>query len=157
MTNQATLDDPRTHAGEATTERHPNRPRYDDVNTPVIVLIGVISAVVTLVTIWAIEGLYYQWRSEMVRERNYDVTNPRQVDLINAQKAKLLGDPGQQIEPLDAVIPDVIDRYKIEPNGESPAESGNQGDVEEASGEASDEASGEAPNGENNNSGGAGD
>jgi hypothetical protein len=104
----------------------PDRPSYDDINTPVIVLIGVISAVVTLLTIWAVEGLYYHWHNGLVRELTYERANPLQADVIAAQRDLLvIGDEERQYKPLDSVVPEVIERYKI---GQQTGESGASGE-----------------------------
>lgn len=105
---------------ETTNENHDNadshggrqRPSYDDVNTPVVILIGVISMVVTFLTIWFVEGIYYQWQNKLVTERNYDVSNPIQADIINGQKAILEGDDEKGIVALDSVVGDIVSRYK---------------------------------------------
>ncbi len=67
------------------------------------------------------EGLYYHWHSDLVRERNYDVTNPRQVDLIDAQKEQLLGVPDKGYASLESVIPRVIDEYRTGDATQDPA------------------------------------
>ena len=41
-------------------------PSYDDVNTPVIVLVGAISALVTLLTIMFVQGLCYHWQNSFL-------------------------------------------------------------------------------------------
>ena len=47
------------------TDTHGERtkPRYDDVNVPVVFLIGIISAIVTFLTIMFVQGLYYHWQA----------------------------------------------------------------------------------------------
>ena len=116
----------------ADSRKHPN---YDDINTPVVVLIGFISLVVTLLTIWAVEGLYYHWYSDLVQTRKYSLENTRPIDQINAQKEQLLGVPDREYASLDSVIPQVLNKYKSEEKtddaaGES-AESSRESDAAE--------------------------
>ncbi len=138
MTNPTTTEN-RTFS-DIGPDAHPDaRPSYDDINTPVIVLIGVISAVVTLLTIWAVEGLYYHWHSRLVRERNYDVANPRQADLINAQKELLIaGDEEKKYLTLESVIPDVIAKYKINREPDEAASSDKKASRDKESGNGGD-------------------
>ena len=101
------------NAAEAADHAAPGRvrPSYDDINVPVILLIGVISAIITLLTIWLVEGLYYRWNNQLVRERTYGIVNSRQVDEINSQKEQLNGVPDLGYESLDSVVPDVLTRF----------------------------------------------
>ncbi len=87
-------------------------PSYDDINTPVIVLVGVISAILTFLTIAFVEGLSHHWQNGLIQTLNYEVANPRQVDLINSQKAVLEGDEKTGVISLQQVIPDVIAKYR---------------------------------------------
>ena len=96
-----------THAASHSHER----PSYDDINVPVVLLIGVISAIGTFLTIWFVEGIYYHWKNGLVREISYDVTNLRQVELLDGQKAVLEGDEEMGIASLESVISDVVARY----------------------------------------------
>lgn len=111
------------------------KPSYDDINVGVVLLIGVISAVLTLFVIWFVEGLYYRWESSLVRERNYDVTNPRQVDTLNAQKALVTqGDAEQGIASLASVADAVVEQYK---HAESSSEGGAAAHGDDHGGDAS--------------------
>ena len=65
-------------------------PSYDDINTPVIVLVGAISALVTLLTIMFVQGLCYHWQNSYLRKRSAEVENMPAVVQIDAQKAELL-------------------------------------------------------------------
>lgn len=115
MENQSTSSEP---AGETR-----NRPSYDDVNTPVIVLVGFISAIATLLTIWAVEGLYYHWERD-VQTRNMNIENYRLIDEINAQKDQLKGVPEMEYVSLESVVPTILEKYRPQPpagNGEESA------------------------------------
>jgi len=71
-----------SHAGHQT-------PSYDDVNTPVIVLVGAISALVTLLTIMFVQGLCYHWQNSYLRMRSAQVENMPAVVQIDTQKSEL--------------------------------------------------------------------
>lgn len=118
---------PDHHASDTAHSGHHEsaRPSYDDINIGVVILIGVISTAVTLATIWFVEGIYHHWHNGLVRERNFDVTNPIQAEIINKQKMVLDGDAERGIASLESVIPAVIDKF------------GNKTSADHASGEAS--------------------
>ncbi len=65
-------------------------PSYDDVNTPVIVLVGAISALVTLLTIMFVQGLCYHWQNSYLKRRSAEVENMPAVVQIDTQKAELM-------------------------------------------------------------------
>ncbi len=67
------------------------KPHYDDINTPVIVLVGVLSTIVTIATIALVQGLCYQWEKwELNSERKQVVNYPATVE-VTKQKAELDG------------------------------------------------------------------
>jgi hypothetical protein len=130
-TSHATTDH---HASDQSQSGHhsPARPSYDDINVGVVILIGVISTAVTLATIWFVEGIYYHWHNGLVRERNFDVTNPIQADIIHKKKLVLDGDTERGITSIESVMPTVIQRFEKK----KPAE--------QASGKATDDHTGES-------------
>ncbi len=119
-TTHATTDH---HASDHSTSSHhvPARPSYDDINVGVVILIGVISAVITLATIWFVEGIYYRWYNGVLRERNFDVINPIQADIIHKQKIVLDGDAEQGVASIESVMPTVIQRFANKTAADHPA------------------------------------
>ncbi len=118
-----TLENPPETTDPAAPAR--TRPSYDDINVPVVFLIAIISAVLTLLVIWLVEGMYYRWHSDLVLERKDNVVNTRQSDQIEAQKNQVtVGDPELGYEPLNSVIPDVVDKFKTGPNDGNRSDSG---------------------------------
>ena len=71
-----------------TTHAH-ETPSYEDLNTPVIVLVGAISAIVTLLTILFVQGLYYHWSNSYTQKRLEQTGVMPAVAEINEQKAAL--------------------------------------------------------------------
>ena len=67
------------------------RPRYDDINTTVVLIVGVVSAIITLLTIWFVQGIAYQWENSYIRDRSLGTPNTPVQELINNQKAMLTG------------------------------------------------------------------
>ena len=65
-------------------------PSYDDVNTPVIVLVGVISALFTVLTIMFVQGLCYHWQNNYLMTRSAPPENMPAVIEIDKQKEELL-------------------------------------------------------------------
>ena len=94
-------------------DRHGNvRPRYDDINTPVVVLVGVISTVLTVLIIAFVQGLCLQWQNNLVDLNSRSVANQGVEDVLDAQKKKLLGEPTSKILGVAEVVPDVLEKYK---------------------------------------------
>ena len=110
------------------------RPSYDDVNIPVVVLVGVISMVLTFVTIWFVEGVYYQWNNNLVLERSYEVDNTIQSETIARQVKVLDGVEEKGITSLDSVIDGVVGQFKNE-HADHADDSHAEGTDEDAHGE----------------------
>jgi hypothetical protein len=70
------------------------RPSYDDVNTPVIVLIGAISAIVTLLVVMFVQGLCYHLQNSYERQRAAQVEHRPSREVVEAQKKVLDGGDG---------------------------------------------------------------
>ena len=92
-----------------TTHGHGEAPRYDDINTPVVLLVGAISALVTLLTIMFVQGLCYNWQNSFLRKRSVKSENMPAVIQINEQKAVLAG--GENIVPIDEAMKKVVTSY----------------------------------------------
>ena len=88
---------------------HDEVPSYDDINTPVIVLVGAISAIVTLITIMFVQGLCYHWQNSYLTRRSKEVENMPAVVEINKQKEVLEG--GDGIVPIEDAMKKVVATY----------------------------------------------
>ncbi len=76
-------------SGDARNAAGRTRPHYDDVNVPVVVLIGIISAVLTFLTIAFVQGLWSYWNAAFVDNS----PNPAIMEIIDSQKALLTANP----------------------------------------------------------------
>lgn len=92
--------------------KHDNdAPEYDDINTSAIVLSGVISAIVTLITIFFVQGVAYQWQNSVLRQRDQEgPTSLPAVEQIEAQKNLLVG--GEGVTSIDEAMKKVAQQYK---------------------------------------------
>jgi hypothetical protein len=73
-----------------TTHSHARElPSYEDLNTPLILLVGMISAIVTLLTILFVQGLYYHWKNSALQKRSDQLGVMPAVVQINDQKNAL--------------------------------------------------------------------
>ena len=86
-------------------------PSYDDINTPVILMVGAISAILTICTIFFFQGVYYQWKNSYVRERSYDYVNEPVREIVENQKALLAGDSEKGIAPVSETMTQVIEKF----------------------------------------------
>ncbi len=101
---------------QADEHAHETHPRYDDVNVSVVVMVGVISVIVTMMTIWFVQGLTYQWENSYIRERSWEYANTPAKQVIEDQKKLLAGDPEAGIIPIDEAIRKVVATYGREAN-----------------------------------------
>ncbi len=84
-------------------------PSYDDVNTPVIVLVGVIRALVTLLTIMFVQGMCYHWQNSYLKEQSSQAVSMPANQQIEKQKAVLAG--GDGVIPIDEAMQKVVAKY----------------------------------------------
>ena len=87
------------------------RPRYDDINTTVVLLVGIVSAIVTLLTIWFVQGIAYQWQNSYIRDRSLGVANTPVQEIINDQKAMLVGSSEEGTISIDDAMQKVVAEY----------------------------------------------
>ena len=105
------------------------KPSYDDINVPVVLLVGLISMVLTFITIWFVEGVYYHWNRSQVQQQFYDVTNTRQNELLRKQQVVLNdGDEERGIVSVDNAIPNVLARFG---SSEDPSQDDGEGQLNE--------------------------
>lgn len=96
-----------THTITAEAEPVATGPSYDDVNTPVIFLVGFVSAALTFLTIALVQGMCYQWESAYLKKM--EVINIPAVEKVATQKAVLNG--GDGIVPIGDAMANVIETY----------------------------------------------
>ncbi len=69
---------------------HGDTPSYDDINTPAILLVGAISALVTLLTIMFVQGLCYHWQNSQRERLEKEVEHMPAVVQVQEQKDELV-------------------------------------------------------------------
>lgn len=109
MTTATADNDPQAdHSAEGHAHE---KPRYDDINVPVVVMVGFISAVLTLVTIFFVQGLCYQWQNSYIRDRSTDYVNRPVKEIVEGQRAMLNGDAAAGIVPVKESMNKVIEQF----------------------------------------------
>ena len=86
-----------------------DKPSYDDINTPVIILVGVISAMLTFMTIALVQGMCYHWQNSMTESRSIGVVDLPPKIYIDNQKKKLAG--GDGVISIEEAMNKVIAEY----------------------------------------------
>lgn len=76
---------------QVSVENQNSGPSYDDINTPVILMVGIISTIITVCTIFFVQGLSYQWQNSYIRDRSTDFVNQPVRSIVEGQKALLDG------------------------------------------------------------------
>lgn len=82
-------------------------PSYDDINTPVILMVGFISAVVTFLIIALVQGMAYHWEKSYLRKQ--EVVAWPSAKQIAEQQEILQG--GDGILPIEDAMAKVIEQY----------------------------------------------
>lgn len=83
--NENNNDVPATDGGHAD---HP-KPKYDDVNIPVVVLLGILSAILTFVSIAFVQGLYFSWQESIVMaDWNSRVLTPQEQTIVDQKEVR---------------------------------------------------------------------
>ena len=100
---------------ESDTDGHSDQPAttgqsYDDINVPVILMVGLISAILTVATIFFFQGLYYKWQNSYVRERSYDYVNEPVREIVDGQKALLSGEQ-EGIKSIEETMTEVVEKF----------------------------------------------
>jgi len=91
------------------TDAADNRPSYDDVNTPVIILIGAISAIVTLLSVMFVQGLCYHLQNSYTSYQAQQVEHRPSREIVEAQKAVL--DGGEGVTAISEAMTKVVSTY----------------------------------------------
>ena len=94
---------------DTSTDHGHEAPSYDDINTPVILVVGAISAIVTLIIIMFVQGLCYHWQNSMTQRRSVPADKMPNVIEINSQKAQLEG--GENTISIDEAMKKVVAKY----------------------------------------------
>lgn len=82
-------------------------PSYDDLNTPVIVLVGIISALATLLIIMFVQGLYYHWQNSFMQDLMVDRNQMPAMKQVNAQLDEL----ANAEVPIESAMKKVVATY----------------------------------------------
>ena len=90
-------------------EKAQERPSYDDINTPVVVMWGFISAVLTLVTILTMSGVYNVWSASAIKKREGQFVNQPAREQVVTQMNILKGEDGSV--PISDAMKKVVDQY----------------------------------------------
>lgn len=96
--------------GAGSDEKPQEVPRYDDINVPVVVMWGFISAVITLITILFVSGVYNVWSQSWIDAREGQYVNQPAREQVEAQKSILSG--GEGVMPIAEAKQKVLEKFK---------------------------------------------
>ena len=89
----------------------PAKPSYDDINTSLIVMVGIISAIVTYLSVVVVQALTYQMDMNMIRQRSYGMQYLKSAEALGVQKAKLLADPAVHRVSIEQAMADTVSQF----------------------------------------------
>ena len=99
-----------SHSNDSTNaDADDNRPSYDDVNTPVIILIGAISAIVTLLSVMFVQGLCYHLQNSFESHRTSQIEHRPSREIVESQKAVL--DGGEGVTAISEAMTKIVSTY----------------------------------------------
>ena len=119
------------HAGSEAS----NRPQYDDVNTGVILMVGLISAIITFLIIGFVQGLTYRWQAYFEQSR-VEVVNQTVKAEVDAQKSILNATTGQDGQPIagqvsiEEAMKRALEKFKQPSEAEKTSNSGETSNPE---------------------------
>lgn len=99
-----------TDASINSDEKPQEGPRYDDINVPVVVMWGVISALITLITILFVSGVYNVCSQAWIDAREGQYVNLPAREQVEEQKSVLSG--GEGVVPIAEAKKLVLEKYK---------------------------------------------
>ncbi|EAQ77696.1 hypothetical protein [Blastopirellula marina] len=89
----------------------------DDLNTPVIAVVGFVSAILTFAIVMGLQATYHQYANTLHAEEVVNVKSDATGNILSAQKASLNGygwvnkDAGQVSLPIDRAMQLVVNEY----------------------------------------------
>jgi hypothetical protein len=99
-------------SGHGTAQGGRAKPSYDDINVPILVMVGLVSTIVTFLIIATVQGLAYRMGDSFQKASNIDVRGAKAVrDLIDSQKALLAGGELGAKVPIDQAMDRVVERF----------------------------------------------
>ena len=103
--NETTTDQEHDH--------HDDKPSYDDINTPVVLMVGFVSIVVTILTIALVQGIYNHWRSIVEKEVIYSKVDARREAMVDEQTRQLNANDKGRIA-IEEAMQKTLDEYRNE-------------------------------------------
>lgn len=100
-----------THSHSNPSDAAPATPSYDDINTSIILMVGIASAIITYLCVVAVQGLTYQMDMNMIRERSHGVQYAKSADAILQQQRQLEANPDIQRIDIHQAMADTVARY----------------------------------------------
>jgi hypothetical protein len=95
------------------------KPSYDDINTSLIVMVGIVSAIVTYLSVVVVQALTYQMDMNMVRQRSHGMLYVKSVEAIDAQQLQLQADPAIQRIGIDQAMAETVAHFATQSNSGS--------------------------------------
>jgi len=97
------------------------KPQYDDINVTVVIMVGIISAIVTFLTVISVQGMAYRLESTYLRAANNEFRRDVAAETIAAQKATLEGGEGGAVVPISQAMDLVVAKYSKSGSADHPA------------------------------------
>jgi sensor histidine kinase regulating citrate/malate metabolism len=98
------------------------QPHYQDINTPVVILMTVIAAIVTYAAIAAVQGFYFQWKNAQLERVNAATVTTASAYMAAEKEMMAAGSEERKIQPIAEAMAETVKAWSSpEAATESPA------------------------------------
>lgn len=106
-----------THHPSQTVESGRTTPTYDDINTSLILMVGIASAIITYLSVVVVQGLTYQMDMNMIRQRSHGAQYTKSVDTIVKQQESLQANPEIKRLSIEQAMSETVAKYAAGSSG----------------------------------------
>jgi hypothetical protein len=84
------------------------QPHYQDINTPVVILLTAVSGILTYAMIALAQGYYFQWKNEAVAKQNAQSVSKSSAYLATERAVVIEGSEERKIKPIGVSMEKII-------------------------------------------------
>jgi low affinity Fe/Cu permease len=84
------------------------KPSYDDIDTSQVLVVGIASAIITVLCVVVVQGMTYQMNRSIIQERSYDVAVTKSIEAINEQRNELQAKPEKNRKSIQQAMQETV-------------------------------------------------
>jgi len=90
---------------------HDGQPHYEDINTPLILMLTLITAVVTYAIIAAVQGLYFQLKNAQLARNNSGAVTMSSQYIAGEKSLLAAGSEERKITPISDSMTKIVSQF----------------------------------------------